>query len=36
VEIDGFPAAEVASIDAPARPAWALDVDDLPTIGHRP
>jgi carbonic anhydrase/acetyltransferase-like protein (isoleucine patch superfamily) len=30
VEIDGFPATEVARIDPPARPTWALHVDDLP------
>jgi carbonic anhydrase/acetyltransferase-like protein (isoleucine patch superfamily) len=31
VEIDGFPAEEVGTIDPPARPAWALPADDLPT-----
>ena len=31
VEIDGFPAQEVGSIDPPARPTWALPVDNLPT-----
>ena len=30
VEIDGFPAAGVAHIDPPARPAWALAPDELP------
>jgi len=30
VEIDGFPAVEVGAIDPPRRPAWALDVVDLP------
>ena len=29
-EIDGFPAVEVARIDPPAIPAWALERDDLP------
>jgi carbonic anhydrase/acetyltransferase-like protein (isoleucine patch superfamily) len=31
VEIDGSPAVEVRRIEAPERPAWALDFDDLPT-----
>jgi hypothetical protein len=29
-EIDGLPAVEVARIDPPALPAWALSLDDLP------
>jgi carbonic anhydrase/acetyltransferase-like protein (isoleucine patch superfamily) len=29
-EIDGFPAGEVARIEPPARPTWALRQDDLP------
>ena len=31
LEIDGFPAQEVGGIDPPARPTWALAVDNLPT-----
>jgi len=31
LEIDGFPAAEVAPIDPPGPPAWALQPDDLPS-----
>ncbi|MHB8466428.1 MAG: gamma carbonic anhydrase family protein [Acidimicrobiales bacterium] len=31
VEIDGFPAEGVGTVDSPGRPAWALLVDDLPT-----
>jgi carbonic anhydrase/acetyltransferase-like protein (isoleucine patch superfamily) len=31
LEIDGFPAVEVARIEPPARPAWALRFDDLPS-----
>ena len=31
VEIDGFPAEQVGTIDPPGRPAWALAADDLPT-----
>ena len=31
VEIDGFPVKEVGGIDPPARPIWALPVDNLPT-----
>ncbi len=30
-EIDGFPATETGRIESLARPAWALDVDDLPS-----
>jgi carbonic anhydrase/acetyltransferase-like protein (isoleucine patch superfamily) len=30
IEIDGFPGVEVARIDPPATPAWALRRDDLP------
>jgi carbonic anhydrase/acetyltransferase-like protein (isoleucine patch superfamily) len=35
VDIDGFPAVEVARIEPPRRPAWALTPDDLPapTVG---
>ena len=30
--LDGFPADQVGSLDAaPSRPAWAFDLDDLPT-----
>ena len=32
VEIDGFPAAEIRTIEAPGRPGWALASDDLPTV----
>ncbi len=32
VEIDGFPAAAVGPIDAPHRPAWALELADLPRL----
>jgi carbonic anhydrase/acetyltransferase-like protein (isoleucine patch superfamily) len=32
VEIDGFPAAEIGTIDAPDRPGWALASEDLPTV----
>ena len=37
VDIDGFPATAVASIDQPERPRWALHADDLPTpaVGER-
>jgi carbonic anhydrase/acetyltransferase-like protein (isoleucine patch superfamily) len=31
VEIDGFPAEEVGTVDPPGRPTWALLVDNLPT-----
>jgi carbonic anhydrase/acetyltransferase-like protein (isoleucine patch superfamily) len=31
VEIDGFPAVAVATVDAPSRPVWALDPHDLPS-----
>jgi carbonic anhydrase/acetyltransferase-like protein (isoleucine patch superfamily) len=31
VEIDGFPATAVARTDPPRRPAWALQLDDLPS-----
>jgi carbonic anhydrase/acetyltransferase-like protein (isoleucine patch superfamily) len=34
VELDGFPAQEVGPADA-SRPAWALDVDDLPAQDGR-
>ena len=34
-EIDGFPAVEVARIDPPATPAWALTHDDLPMNADR-
>jgi len=30
VEIDGFPAVEVAPLETPAVPSWALSLDDLP------
>ena len=30
VEIDGFPATEIGRVESLARPAWALDIDDLP------
>jgi carbonic anhydrase/acetyltransferase-like protein (isoleucine patch superfamily) len=38
IEIDGFPAVEVAPVDPPASPAWALGHDDLPvpTSGDPP
>jgi carbonic anhydrase/acetyltransferase-like protein (isoleucine patch superfamily) len=38
VELDGFPAVEVARINPPAVPAWALQPDDLPvpTTGGPP
>ncbi len=32
VEIDGLPAAEIRTIEAPGRPGWALASDDLPTV----
>ncbi len=32
VEIDGFPATEVRRIETPARPQWAFDPDDLPSL----
>jgi carbonic anhydrase/acetyltransferase-like protein (isoleucine patch superfamily) len=32
VEIDGFPAVEIRTIEAPERPSWALASDDLPTM----
>jgi len=32
VEIDGFPATEIRTIEAPNRPGWALASDDLPTV----
>ena len=31
IEIDGFPAEEVGRIEPPGWPAWAFDVDDLPS-----
>ena len=31
VEIDGFPATAIRTIEAPIRPGWALASDDLPT-----
>ena len=34
VEIDGFPAVEVARIGPPTTPAWALHRDDLPVPSH--
>jgi carbonic anhydrase/acetyltransferase-like protein (isoleucine patch superfamily) len=30
VDIDGFPAAAIGAVEAPVRPAWALDPDELP------
>ena len=35
VEIDGFPAVAVGTIDAAGMPAWALRIDDLPTRAPR-
>ena len=32
VEIDGLPATEIRTIEAPDRPGWALASDDLPTL----
>jgi carbonic anhydrase/acetyltransferase-like protein (isoleucine patch superfamily) len=32
VEIDGFPAVEIRTIEAPDRPSWALASDDLPSV----
>jgi carbonic anhydrase/acetyltransferase-like protein (isoleucine patch superfamily) len=32
VEIDGFPAVEIRTIEAPDRPRWALASEDLPTV----
>lgn len=31
IDIDGFPATETGRVESLARPAWALDVDDLPS-----
>jgi carbonic anhydrase/acetyltransferase-like protein (isoleucine patch superfamily) len=35
VEIDGFPATAVGPIEPPARPPWALHIDDLPMPAFR-
>jgi carbonic anhydrase/acetyltransferase-like protein (isoleucine patch superfamily) len=36
VDLDGSPAVEVGRVDAPERPAWAFDIDDLPTFAGGP
>ncbi len=36
VEIDGFPAVEIRTIEVPDRPDWALAAGDLPTVSGGP